>query len=748
MVCARHRLLFSKSRKLEWAEFQKFPKSCRKPSNRSNPPPTTPFHHIQINLAMSSKSSKKRDGAQSSKIKDTRFASFETDPRYALPSKKKSKTTIDKRFSRMLKDDEFTAVSRVDKYGRKIKSDSKKKALQRLYQDEDEDEDIEVEDDDIVQRELEKAEAKYDPARGGGFSSSESDTESDSESVDEDDENVHEQVDKAPDMQKYRTQQSEVETGEVTNRIAIVNMDWDNIKSVDLMALCNSFVPISGRIEKVSIYPSEFGKERMQREELEGPPKEIFKNDKANHDSDESEDDDYGSEDEGHHVEDSDEEAKRDLLKEGNDEDFDSDALRTYQLDRLRYYYAVMVCSDKNTAQKIYEATDGSEYLSSSNFLDLRFIPDDVTFDDEPRDECDRVPNDYKPVEFVTDALQHSKVKLTWDVDPEEVKRKESIKTAFSGSKNDIAENDLRAYLASDSEDEEEDDEDATGAATAEPKLSKKELARKKMREALGLSDEPAGKASDSGPVGDMEITFTPALTESSGAKDLENETTAEKYIRKERERKAKRKERAAATKGEDTSKGATNEPKEDLGFDDPFFTIEEPKAVSKAQLHKEERRKKREAREAEEKKSAIDRAQLELLMEDNHDEETGQLKHFNMDEILKAEKKKNKNKAKKGKKETADAGGLQENFKIDAADDRFKALFEEHEFAIDPSDPKFKAASGMKQLVEEGRKKRKHGAGHDGPEETREKKPKKAKAGQDLDSLVTSLKKKAGGKR
>lgn len=698
---------------------------------------------------MSSRPSKKRDGASSAKIKDSRFASFETDPRYALPSKKKSKTTIDKRFSRMLKDDEFTAVSRVDKYGRKIKSDSKKKALQRLYQDEDEDEDedVEVEDDDVVERELEKAETRYDPARGGGFSSSESDTESESDSADEEDEGAQEQVDTAPDMQKYRTQQAEVETGDVTNRIAIVNIDWDNIKSVDLMALFKSFVPIGGRIEKVSIYPSEFGKERMQREELEGPPKEIFKKGKdADKDSDESEDEE--EEDEDDNAEDSDEEAKQDLLKEGNDEDFDSDALRTYQLDRLRYYYAVMVCSDKNTAQKIYEATDGSEYLSSSNFLDLRFVPDDVTFDDEPRDECDSIPDKYKPVEFVTDALQHSKVKLTWDVDPEEVKRKESIKNAFSGSKNDIAENDLRVYLASGSEDEDEEDEDeAVGEATVAPKLSKKELARKKMREALGLSDEPADRPSDSGPVGDMEITFTPALTESSGAKkDPENETTAEKYIRKERERKARKKEQAAA-KGGDASKDATNEPEEDLGFDDPFFTIDDPKPASRAQLHKEERRKKREAREAEEKKNAVDRAQLELLMEDDHDEKTGHLAHFNMDEILKAEKKKNKKKAKKGKKDKEDAGGLQEDFKIDAGDDRFKALFEEHEFAIDPSDPKFKAASGMKQLVEEGRKKRKQ---HDGAEEPREKRPKKAKAGgaQDLDSLVTSLKKKSGHKK
>ena len=691
---------------------------------------------------MSSKQPKKRNGASSNKIKDSRFANFETDPRYALPSKKKSKTTIDKRFSRMLKDDDFTATSRVDRYGRKIKSDSKKKALQRLYQEEDEDEeedDIEVEDDDIVQRELEKADKKYDPARGGGFSSSESDTDSD-----EDDESEEEvEVDNAPDMQKYRTEQAEVDTGEVTNRIAIVNLDWDNIKSVDLMALFKSFVPISGRIEKVSVYPSEFGKERMQREELEGPPKEIFKKKDEEGDEDDSDDSDDDSED----AEDSDEEAKKDLLEEGNDEDFNSDALRTYQLDRLRYYYAVMICSDKGTAQKIYEATDGSEYLSSSNFLDLRFVPDDVTFDDEPRDECDNVPDNYKPVEFVTDALQHSKVKLTWDMDPEETKRKDAQKNAFGGSRADIADNDLRAYLASDSEDE-EDEEDAFAEPTAgASKLSKKELARKKMREALGLKDDPEDKPSKGGPVGDMEITFKPALTEESGGKkDPENETTAEKYIRKERERKAKRKEKAMAN-GEGVNADAQAEPEEDLGFDDPFFTAEEPKQVSKAQLHKEERRKKREAREADEKQNAAEKAQLELLMAENHDEDAAHLDHFDMNEIMKAEKKKNK---KKGKKDKEVAAGLQEDFQLDVDDDRFKAVFEDHEFAIDPSNPKFKATSGMKKLLEEGRKKRRYGDEGDAGEPRRDKKAKKAKAsrGDDLNSLVSAIKKKSGGRK
>ncbi|CAN8102094.1 unnamed protein product [Discula destructiva] len=717
---------------------------------------------------MSSKSSKKRDAAPAKKITDSRFASFETDPRYALPSKRKSKTTIDKRFSRMLKDDEFTATAKVDRYGRKIKSDSKKRALQRLYQeegksdcendddddDDDEEEDeadeeageLEVEADEIVQRELLEAEKKYDPARGGGFSSSEDDSESEEDSEDE------EVPDNAPDMQRYQTEQADVETGEVTNRLAIVNLDWDHMKSVDLMALFTSFVPIGGRIEKISIYPSEFGKERMQREELEGPPKEIFKKsaDEEEGEEDDSEDEDENDKDD---AEDSDEEAKKELLQEGNDEDFDHDALRTYQLDRLRYYYAIMICSDKNTAHKIYEATDGNEYLSSSNFLDLRFVPDDVTFDEEPRDECDTVPNNYKPIEFVTDALQHSKVKLTWDMHPEEASRKETMKNAFSGSRTEIAENDLKAYLASDSEGDEEDEEEEEPAATEAadaPKLSKKELARKKMREALGLKDEPEAKSSKSAAVGDMQITFAPALTEAP-KKDPENETTAEKYIRKEREKKAAKKE-AYLARREGAKPAAEEEAQEDLGFEDPFFAAEEPKKATKSSLLKKERLKKREKREAREEKNKEERAELELLMADSNGEEDGHLDHFDMNEIMKAEKlKKKKSKGKKNKKDAEDAAGLQEDFKMDVDDDRFTAVFQDHEFAIDPSNPKFKATSGMKKLLEEGRKKRKQG-GDDAGEERSDKRTKKARAAgggkDDLTKLVSSLKKKSGSSK
>ncbi|TQN69281.1 Pre-rRNA-processing protein esf1 [Colletotrichum shisoi] len=724
---------------------------------------------------MSSKSSKNGKNGQ---IADSRFSNFETDPRFRLPSKKQTKTTIDKRFSRMLKDDSFTGTAKVDRYGRKIKSDTKKKALQRLYEPEDgeeedeeeQDKGMEVEADDVVERELAKANAKYDPARGGGFSESES--ESESEDDDESDEETTAVADPKASMSRLHDEQADVEDGEVTNRIAIVNLDWDNIKSADLFALFASFLPSTGgRIQKVSVYPSEFGKERMGREELEGPPKEIFKK------SD-------GSDEESEDSEAEEEAIKKELLEEGDAEDFDHDALRKYQLDRLRYFYAVMTVSDKTTAQKLYEATDGTEYQSSSNFLDLRFIPDDVTFDDEPRDECDKMPEGYKPVEFTTDALQHSKVKLTWDINPDDAARKASINRAFTGSRSQLEENDLKAYLASDSEDDgdsfagfEDEEKKEDVEAAAEPKLSEKELARRKMREALGLGAEEEKKSKD-GPVGEMEITFTPALTESKkDKKPEEEETTIEKYKRKERERKEKKREAARARREGGTATTEVVEPAEpaeeeevgdageDLGFDDPFFTTDEPVAASKTKtsVRKEERLAKRAAREAEEKEKAEQKAQLQLLMADENDnEQAAHLDHFDMNEILKAEKlKKKKGKAAKrlAAKKAAAGGdenvGLQQDFRMDVDDDRFKAVFESHVYAIDPSNPKFKGTEAMQKLLEEGRKKRKAGGGDDDDEAPAEREGKKAKKSkgerkaedEELSRLVASVKKKASSK-
>ncbi|EXJ65980.1 uncharacterized protein A1O5_10957 [Cladophialophora psammophila CBS 110553] len=674
------------------------------------------------------------------RITDPRFANIQFDPRYRLPGKK-SKVKVDKRFARVLEDEDFVKRAKVDRYGRPLESHAERKRLKRKYEfDSDEegkdDEQSDAPDDDgEVQQELGRIEKKTrDPLREGRDSGSESssdETTSDEESEEGEAATLEEEVGVGP------TQPTDVPTGEVTSRIAIVNLDWDNIRAADLMAVFTSFLPSSGSLLKVSIYPSEFGKERLEREEMEGPPKDIFVN-PAKEDANEG-----FSEDE----EQADEDIKNSLLKpDDGTTDFDSTALRRYQLERLRYFYAVLTFSSATVAKQIYDAVDGTEYLHTANFFDLRFVPEDTDFStDIPREECHTIPDDYRPNEFVTDALQHSKVKLTWDA--EDGSRKEAVARAFKGGRHEILENDLKAYLASDGSDDDEEEYEALSN-------SKKEEERQRMRTLLGLPLEPEKKASkkDKGPVGGVQITFTSGLSggskETSKKSVFENspepeETTLEKYVRKERERKQKRKEKMKNVRegrvpeaeadaddndndsGEEQVVLAGND-QEDLGFEDPFFA--EPSAASEKaaskKLRKEERLKKKKEREAEEEVERKQRAELELLMadddgvaQDGADGAGKRIRHFDMREIQKAEKeerKKNKKKlkAKKGKangrNDSDNPEDEQDGFKVDTSDPRFSRLFESHEYAIDPTNPKFKGTKAMRALLEEGRR-RKH---------------------------------------
>ena len=293
-------------------------------------------------------------------------------------------------------------------------------------------------------------------------------------------------------------------------------------------------------------------------------------------------------------------------------------------------------------------------------------------------------------------------------MDPEETTRKEAIKRAFTGSRADIAANDLAAYVGNDSSDSEEELESEEA-----PKKSKKELERERIRAALGLTDEVLAKKS-SGPVGDLEITFTPGLTSNETDGIFENEpikeeTTAERYIRKEKERKARRREKAKAARernNPDTAEEETNkQEKEKLGFDDPFFADEKTRDTASKAAHQEERRKKREAKRREAQAAASNKAELELLMEDNATAESNQ-NHFDMNEIARAEKRDRK-KGKRSKEKESKRGGLQENFEINVNDPRFNAVYESHEFAIDRSHPRFQETKAMKKVLDEGRKRR-----------------------------------------
>ena len=237
-------------------------------------------------------------------------------------------------------------TGRVDKYGRKLADGKDKDDLRRFYKlenDEDEEQSVPAPIPDL--------------ARGAVLLVS-SEEEEDDESEDGDDALVrlgHSQaINVSPealeidldetnfadlDAQADAFIKADKERGvgpeiEPTKRLAVVNLDWDNVKAVHLFNMFSSLVTsglpsagdkktsqsiVRGRVLNVRIYPSDFGLERMAKEEREGPPAELFKKPKE--------------------FEHEDEVNEQTIFETGDaDEEVDEDALRKYQLERLRYH--------------------------------------------------------------------------------------------------------------------------------------------------------------------------------------------------------------------------------------------------------------------------------------------------------------------------------------------------------------------------------------------------------------------------
>lgn len=661
---------------------------------------------------------------------DDRFKLASFDPRFNIPSLKKNKVKVDERFSkaeiRKLKASESGGKAKVDRYGRKIEKNEdsgfdkyfeEEKAESTDSEDLDDKSDNEVddecEDEDNIQGEDEEKETrKFFKAKSNKLARSQAfqvdadskDDEDSDESESNENSNLEAQSsafldrsrgeglnlgssseysdsdsDSAIESEEMELEEERPEEGEPSSKLAVVNLDWENVRAVDLMSTFASFVPKGGNIKSVTIYPSEYGKEQMLKEDTEGPPKELFRSKKKNDvdlDSDHDIDLDFNNKEDL-------ERAARMLYEEDNgEEDYNSKALRRYQLQRLRYYYAIVRCDLIATAKDIYDNCDGSEYESTANIFDLRYVPEGMEFDeDESKEVCTKIPSSYRPDStFVTDALQHSKVKLTWDQTPKE---RLTLSTRLFSQK-EVDDMDFKAYLASDSEESE----------------AESSLMKDKYKNLLGDKIPfDKGKANDDEDDVDMEIIFNPALDENKVEKpEQKEETTIESYKRKAKERKEKRIEKYRA-KNDDEQSAEREKPKK-----------------GKKGKNKNDR-------------DPNSQAELELLLMDEAGAESQD--HFNMRDVVKAEKKKGK---KKGKK-NYEGELIQNDFKPDVNDERFKEAFESHEFAIDPTSSEFKKTNVMKEILKE-RSKRQHR--YDSAS-----KQKKSRISRDLGAELKSLVKK-----
>ena len=183
----------------------------------------------------------------------------------------------------------------------------------------------------------------------------------------------------------------EIPLGEESKRLAIVNLDWDHVHSSDLFKVFDAFCPPDGLIHSVRIFPSDFGKQRLLEEENSGPPSLIFKSilPTSTNMSSTSRTARGRS---GKKKSEAQELIYEQVMEEGGEDGFNARRLRRYQLERLKYYFAVVETDSIATAKAIYNSCDRAEFEKSANFLDLRFIPDDMEFDDEPKYEKPLLP--------------------------------------------------------------------------------------------------------------------------------------------------------------------------------------------------------------------------------------------------------------------------------------------------------------------------------------------------------------------
>lgn len=600
-------------------------------------------------------------------MEDERFAGARTDPRFRPMRRREAKVALDPRFEGMLTDPMFaSSEAPVDKRGRRRKKSARENPMLHYYlnqEEGDEKENGKKEKEKLVREEDEEDDDGEQEEEDEQDEEESSSSDDDSEEEDDEDDG---QYSVGSDIAHYLMARHDDTpmTDKETHRLAVVNMDWDHIKAVDLYMVMTSCVPKGGRVISVSIYPSEFGLECMNIETTQGPSALIG--------ADEDKDEDDGS-DGGEDDNDDDEDDDSDDVDGEEDSDPDSETdnnrLRAYELNKLRYYYAVVVCDSSATANHLYTTLDGTEFLKTANVFDLQFIPDSREFKHAACDVAKEAPPNYKEPDFETRALQHSKVKPTWDDD--EPDRKKVLRQKFNEDKLD----DLDIFLASDDsasdDDVEDSDDESLPNGVAKRKLTNKE------RLALLLGGDKSDE--DHNDDQDMEVTFNTELEDLS-KRILERKSTEKKTVWEmhQEKMKEKRKARKRSSKDDDDSSDEDSADENDDFFEDEK-SDEEVKPIKKQKVKAKGKGKDKLPEEHFEPEAT--KEELELLVAADQDAANG-AKGYNI-------KRKSK-KGKKGKDSVEDK--LPE---IDLSKDpRFSPMFTSHLYALDPTDPQYKRSA------------------------------------------------------
>jgi len=688
-------------------------------------------------------------------------------------------------------------------------------------------------------------------------------------------------------------------TEDPTSRLAIVNMEWSQIRAVDLLAILRSFVPPGGEVKRVTVYPSKFGLERMAYESRYGPMFSLT--DSKNRDKtlgvpttqnralddeiratfgeededmeedlqwevlDEDEDLDIEEdlnedvdleEDEGE-IEEEDEtptprhkqdqqKGKQDQKKkkkksksqdprddiknifdeveynyrldhadENKDEQtdyVDVEALRKYELEKLKYYYAIAECDSPQTALHIYKEADNLEFEKSSILLDLRFVPDEEKFDDSiARETATRVPANYRAPEFYANALQQTRVKCTWD--QEDPRRAKLLRQNFT--KADFEMEDLEMFLASEDSDAgfatdvpvtdpdattDEFDSHSDEASADDSAAEDSDAERRKKAKLLVSAPRVNGKTMlkrrarnrFASILAELRTTPLGSKKPESESSDDDSEEEADKKSKKLKKPVEQEEESlsdveitfepalvSASKKGKVKDPDALVQSDEEWDKSDPFFQHsdsevddeevefskgknvksakdgkKDDKTLAKPAEKDKKSKSKKGKHDEDDDEARKSKAELELLMinSDDEDDPSKREKHgYHLKQLLKERKQAKKEEMRRQRRQTEalsedavieaalaskrkeplsskysssqqqqqreDADGMKTKrvrtidgeaakrdteFKMDVGDNRFSAIHEDPDFAIDPTSAAFKATEGTELLLQE----------------------------------------------
>lgn len=527
------------------------------------------------------KSKKLREAAKKQQTKndstttDARFQSMLTDPIFKKAPRNNHKLKVDDRFKGVLSDDRFRlAPGDIDRYGRNTKDKKKSLSedLQDFYEVEDSQngESASHEQKDGQEEIMSRLDYLTKLSRGE-ISESSSEAEDDGVFVDDGDESEDDSQGDAQDDKEQDDLGNEFEeefeedilTGDIScQRLAVQNCDWEHIKAEDLMVVLQSFCPPGESVLTVTVYLSDFGALKIPEDDKFGP-QGIWSTDSSKEKPDENiaelvDDNNVGEEVGGDFVRRdgavgvvlheelgsrkgrSDKRGKSMPATETEQSDINDEALRIYELRKLKYYFAVAEMSSVAGAEAVYDALDGVELGHSSMSFDLRYIPNDISFLDRTvRDRCHQGPSleTYEAPNFIVDALQNTTVKCSWETETGSVNRPQ-----LSGSLSEwrkLAESDYGTFLASSSD--EDDDAEFGGDRRAA-------LRKKLLGDGVGEDEFFVDEEEEEGRKG-LSVTYVPEddlSTKKKNGTDLE--TPAEASRRKKEEKKRRRKEASVAS--------------------------------------------------------------------------------------------------------------------------------------------------------------------------------------------------------